>query len=74
MSSHVGTIIIGDFPPKKEATVEELGGQHSSSATDPNFFFEQGKPWCMLILLSRVIYHFMFAIYGALTYRSLLKI
>jgi hypothetical protein len=40
MSTHVETIVIGGFPPEKEAAGEELGGQHSSSATDPNFPFE----------------------------------
>jgi hypothetical protein len=61
MSSHVGTIVVGHFLPENEAAVEELGGQHSSSTTDPNFPFEQGKPRCMPILLTRVIYNFMLA-------------
>jgi hypothetical protein len=47
MSSHVGTVIVGGFPPEKEIAAEELGGQHLSSTTDPNFSFEHGKPWCM---------------------------
>jgi hypothetical protein len=50
MSSHVGTVIFGGFPPEKEAAAEELWRQHSSSAMDPNFSFEQGKPQCMSIL------------------------
>jgi hypothetical protein len=50
MSSHVGTVTVGGFPPEKEATAEERGGQHSSNATYPNFPFEQDKSWCMLIL------------------------
>jgi hypothetical protein len=62
MSSHVGTIIIGGFPPEKEAAVEEVGAQHSSSVADPNFRFEQGKPRCMPILsYPQVFYHFMLA-------------
>jgi hypothetical protein len=40
MSSHAGTFIVGGFPLKKEATAEELGGQHSSSTMDPDFPFE----------------------------------
>jgi hypothetical protein len=52
MSSHVGTIVVGGFPSEKEAAVEEVGGQHSSSVADPNFPFEQGKPWCMPIILT----------------------
>jgi hypothetical protein len=36
MSSGVGTIVVGGFPLEKEAiVVEEIGGQHSSSAADP---------------------------------------
>jgi hypothetical protein len=50
MSSHVGTIIVGDFSP-----TGELGGHHSSSAEDPNFQIEQGKPRCMPNLLTRVV-------------------
>jgi hypothetical protein len=56
MSSHVGTIVVGGFPPMKKANAEEIGRQHSSSTTDPNFPFEQGKPHCMLNLLTRVIF------------------
>jgi hypothetical protein len=40
MSSYEGTVVIGDFPPEKEATAEELREQHSSSIMDPNFPFE----------------------------------
>jgi hypothetical protein len=50
MSSHVGTVVVGRFMSKKGAVVEELGGQPVSSAVDPNFPFEQGKPRCMPIL------------------------
>jgi hypothetical protein len=50
MSSHVGTVVVGGYPPKKEATEEELGGQHSPRIADPNFPFEQGKPQCMPIV------------------------
>jgi hypothetical protein len=51
MSSGVGTIVVGGFPLEKEAiVVEEIGGKHSSSATDPNFPFEQGKRRCMPIV------------------------
>jgi hypothetical protein len=50
MTSHVGTVVVGVFSPDKEAVVEELGGQHSSSIVDPNFLFVQGKLQCMLIL------------------------
>jgi hypothetical protein len=50
MTSHVGTVVVGGFPPEKEVILEELGGQHLSSAIDPNFLFEQGKPYCMSIL------------------------
>jgi hypothetical protein len=32
------------FSTEKEAATKELGGQHSSSATDPNISFKQGKP------------------------------
>jgi hypothetical protein len=53
MSSHIGTIVVGGFLPRKEAAAEELGGQHSPSATEPNVPFEQGKPQCMPILLTR---------------------
>jgi hypothetical protein len=45
-------IIIGGFPLEKEAAVEELGRQHSSSDADPNLFLEQGKPRCMPNLLT----------------------
>jgi hypothetical protein len=44
MSSLVGTVVIGGFPPDKEAVVEVLAGQHSSSAIDPNFSFEHANP------------------------------
>jgi hypothetical protein len=44
MSSHEGIIIVGGFSPEKEAVAEELGGQPTSSVTDPNFSFEQGMP------------------------------
>jgi hypothetical protein len=47
MSSRVGTVVVGGFPSEKEAATEKLEGQHSSSAADPNFPFEQGKPQCM---------------------------
>jgi hypothetical protein len=58
MSSHVGTIIIGGFPPEKEVVAEELQGQYLSSITYSNFPFEQGKLWCMPILsyLSSLLY------------------
>jgi hypothetical protein len=59
MSSHVGTIVILGFPPKKRAAIKELGDQHSSSATDPNFPFEQGRPRCMLNLLTRRVHYFL---------------
>jgi hypothetical protein len=52
MSSHVGTVVIGGFSPKKEAAAGEFVGQHSSSAADPNFPFKQGKTRCMLNLLT----------------------
>jgi hypothetical protein len=52
MSSHVGTVVIGGILLKKEVAAEELEGQHSSSTVDPNIFFEQGRPWCMPILLT----------------------
>jgi hypothetical protein len=58
MSSHVGTVGVGGFPLKKEATAKKLGGQHSSSTADPNFLFEQDKPWCMPNLLTRVLYNY----------------
>jgi hypothetical protein len=48
---HVGTVIVGGFPPEKEVTIEELGGQNSSSVADPNFPFEQGKPRACLSYL-----------------------
>jgi hypothetical protein len=51
MSSHVGMVIVGDFPLEKEAAAEELGRQHSSSAAG-NLFLEQGKPRCMPNLLT----------------------
>jgi hypothetical protein len=57
MSSHVGTTIVGGFWTEKEAIAEELGGQHSSSAGDPNISFEQGKPRCIPNLLTRVVYN-----------------
>jgi hypothetical protein len=58
MSSHVGTVTVGGFPLEKEAVAEELGGQHSSSAADPNFPFEQGKPRCTPNLLTHhVLYN-----------------
>jgi hypothetical protein len=71
MSSHAGTVVVGGFLPKKEAAVvEELGGQHKSSAADPNLTFEQGKPLCMPILLThRVIYIVCLQMYHAFTYR-----
>jgi hypothetical protein len=70
MSSHLGTVIVGGFLPRKEATVEELGGQHSSSTVDPNFPFDQGKPECMPILLTyRVLYILFLQMYCALMYR-----
>jgi hypothetical protein len=47
MSSHVGPIIISGILQEKEVVPEELGGQDTSSATDSNISFEQGKPWCM---------------------------
>jgi hypothetical protein len=50
MSSHVGTVIVGGFSSEKEAIAEKHGGQLVSSTMDPNFPFEQGKPWCMPIL------------------------
>jgi hypothetical protein len=50
MSSHVGTVIIGGFPPEKEAIAKELRGQPVSSVVDPNISFEQGKPWCIPVL------------------------
>jgi hypothetical protein len=68
MSSHVGTVIIGGFLLEKEAAAEKLGEQLSSSVADPNFPFEQGKPRCMSILLTRVVI-FTLAMYCALTYR-----
>jgi hypothetical protein len=69
MSSHVGTVIVGGFPSEKEAAAEELGGQHASSAVDPNFPFEHDKPWCMLILLThRVLYILFLQMYCALMY------
>jgi hypothetical protein len=40
MSSHVGIIVVGGFPPENEAIAEELGGQLASSSMDPNLFFE----------------------------------
>jgi hypothetical protein len=46
MSSHVGPVIIGVFPKEKEAVPENLGSQQAPSSEDPNFSFEQGKPWC----------------------------
>jgi hypothetical protein len=49
MSSHVGTGVLGGFPPEKEAIAEELGGQPASSVVDPNSPFQQGNPWCMPI-------------------------
>jgi hypothetical protein len=57
MSSHVRIVIVGGFPPEKEAAAKELGGQHSSSTADPNILFEQGKPQCMLILVFRWCEH-----------------
>jgi hypothetical protein len=70
MSSHVGTVTVGGFPPNKEAVAEDLGGQPASSAANSNFSFEQGKPRCLSILsYPRVVYHFMLAMYCALTYR-----
>jgi hypothetical protein len=39
MTLHVGTIVIGGIPPEKEVIVEELEGQHSSSAMDSNITF-----------------------------------
>jgi hypothetical protein len=50
MSPHVGTLVVGNFPPEKEDSENELGGQHLSSVMDPNFPVEQVKPWCMPIL------------------------
>jgi hypothetical protein len=62
MSLHVGTVVVGGFLSGKEAAAEELGGQHSSSVTDPNSPFEQGKPQCMSILsYPSGRYHFMLA-------------
>jgi hypothetical protein len=52
MSSQVGTVVVRDFPPQKEAIAEELGRQHSSCVVDSNFPFEQGKPRCMPNLLT----------------------
>jgi hypothetical protein len=57
MPSYVETVIVGGFLSEKETVAEELGGQHSSSATDPNLYFEQGKPRCMPNLLTRVVYN-----------------
>jgi hypothetical protein len=69
MSSHVGTVIVGGFPPEKKATAEELRRQHSSSIVDPNFPFEQGKPWCMpIISYHRVLYILCLQMYCAVTY------
>jgi hypothetical protein len=62
MPSHVGTVIVVGFPQEKEAIVEDLGGQHVSSATDPNFPFKQAKPMCMPILFyPSCLYHVMLA-------------
>jgi hypothetical protein len=70
MPSHVGTVVVGGFLLENEATTEELGGQHSSSAMGPNFVFEQGKPQCFPILLIRpVLYNFFLQMYYAFTYR-----
>jgi hypothetical protein len=70
MTSHVGTIIIEGFPLEKQANVEELWEQQLSSAMDPNFPFEQGKPRCMSILIThRVLYNLCLQMYYALTYR-----
>jgi hypothetical protein len=67
LSSHVGTVVIGGLPSEKEAAVaEELGGQHSSNAVDPNIPFKQGKPRCMPNLLTRVLYNLCFQMYCAL--------
>jgi hypothetical protein len=70
MSSHVGTIVVGGFPPKTEAIVGEgLGGQHSSTVVDPNFPFMQGKPRCVSIILThRVLYNLCLQIYREFTY------
>jgi hypothetical protein len=74
MSSHVGTVIVGSFLPKKEAGAEKLGGQTARSVTDPNISFEQGKPRCMSVLLThRVLYNLCLQMYCALTYRILMK-
>jgi hypothetical protein len=43
MSSHVGTITIGGFPPEKEVIAEELGGQPRQALQILTFSFEQGK-------------------------------
>jgi hypothetical protein len=50
MSSYVGAIVVGGFPPKKEVIAEDLRSQPLSSAMDPLLFLEQGKPQCMPIL------------------------
>jgi hypothetical protein len=69
-SSHVGIIVIGGFPPEKEVVVaEDLQGQHSSSAADPNLCFEQGKPRFMPNLLTQVLYNLCLQMYRAFTYR-----
>jgi hypothetical protein len=47
MSLHVEPIIISGIPQEKEVVPEELGRQHTSSTTDSNLSFEQGKLQCM---------------------------
>jgi hypothetical protein len=70
MSSHVETFVVGGFLPEKDATAEELGGQHSSTTVEPNFLFEKGKPWFMPILVTRrVLYNLCLQMYCAVTYR-----
>jgi hypothetical protein len=75
MSSHVGTVIFGGFPPEKEVISEKLEGQHSSSIMYSNLSFEQGKPCCMPILSYLLcLYHFLYLqMYCALMYRICMK-
>jgi hypothetical protein len=44
MTSHVGTIVIGGFPPEKQATAEELGGQPREVSQMLTFSLSKASP------------------------------
>jgi hypothetical protein len=67
----VGSAVAEGYPQVKEVVLEELGGPQTSHATDTNFTLEQGRPSaCRSYFIYRVLYHFMFVMYCALTYRN----